>query len=362
MLPERLPQPLEVARAQRDGPAALRRRWSSRRSARAARLPSPRAARRSTRSACRPPAAARSPLRPRSPCPTGVAACHSDRHARKPRLNRQRTTHECDTRMQMILAHLDLDAFFAAVEELEEPHSPLEAAGRGRRPARPRRCRDRELRRAAVRNPLGDELRRGAPPLSARGLHAAAQEPLPRVLERGLGRRSARSCRSSSGRGSTRATSTSASWREDFLAARALAEAVQASVRGGTSLSASLGVATPARSSPRWRATGASPEGLTVVPPGREAGVPGTVPIRRLPGIGPRAEERLHAAGIETIGALAALTGRRRYGASCRARSARCSTTARAGSTRARARDVQRDGLDQPRGDLRRGRHRPRSS
>ena len=49
------------------------------------------------------------------------------------------------------------------------------------------------------------------------------------------------------------------------------------------------------------------PGGLTVVPPGREAAFLAVFPIRRLPGIGPRAEERLHKAGIETIGALAAL-------------------------------------------------------
>ena len=42
------------------------------------------------------------------------------------------------------------------------------------------------------------------------------------------------------------------------------------------------------------------------MPPGREAAFLAPFPIRRLPGIGPRAEERLHAAGIETIGALAA--------------------------------------------------------
>src|SRR3954469_24151441 len=46
-------------------------------------------------------------------------------------------THECDTRMQMILAHLDLDAFYAAVEELENPSlrsKPLVVGGdpRGR--------------------------------------------------------------------------------------------------------------------------------------------------------------------------------------------------------------------------------------
>src|SRR5262249_31173422 len=49
------------------------------------------------------------------------------------------------------------------------------------------------------------------------------------------------------------------------------------------------------------------PGGLTVVRPGREAAFLAPLPLRLLPGIGPRADERLRAAGIETIGELAAL-------------------------------------------------------
>jgi DNA polymerase-4 len=50
------------------------------------------------------------------------------------------------------------------------------------------------------------------------------------------------------------------------------------------------------------------PGGLTVVPPGREASFLAPFDVRRLPGVGPRSEARLRAAGLETIGALAALT------------------------------------------------------
>jgi DNA polymerase-4 len=46
---------------------------------------------------------------------------------------------------------------------------------------------------------------------------------------------------------------------------------------------------------------------LTVVPAGREAAFLSPFHVRRLPGVGPRAEERLRRAGIDTIGALAAL-------------------------------------------------------
>lgn len=52
----------------------------------------------------------------------------------------------------------------------------------------------------------------------------------------------------------------------------------------------------------------AKPDGVRVVPPAREPSLLGGLPVRRLWGIGPVAEEKLHRLGIETIGALAALS------------------------------------------------------
>jgi DNA polymerase IV len=49
------------------------------------------------------------------------------------------------------------------------------------------------------------------------------------------------------------------------------------------------------------------PGGVTVVPRGREAGFLAPLPVRVLPGVGPRAEAKLLAARVESIGALAAL-------------------------------------------------------
>jgi DNA polymerase-4 len=49
------------------------------------------------------------------------------------------------------------------------------------------------------------------------------------------------------------------------------------------------------------------PAGITVVPPGTEARFLAPLPVRLLPGVGPRAEARLRSAGVETIGAIAAL-------------------------------------------------------
>ena len=62
-----------------------------------------------------------------------------------------------------------------------------EAARRRRRPARARRRLDRELRRAALWDPLRDELRRGAPALPERRLRPPSPHALPRVLAGRLG-------------------------------------------------------------------------------------------------------------------------------------------------------------------------------
>ena len=93
---------------------------------------------------------------------------------------------------------------------------------------------------------------------------------------------------------------------ESFSGARRIAEAVQVAVRGATSLTCSLGVST-AKVVCKVASDRRKPGGITVVPPGREARFLAPLPTRVLPGVGPRAEERLSAAGIATIGELAAL-------------------------------------------------------
>jgi hypothetical protein len=85
-----------------------------------------------------------------------------------------------------------------------------------------------------------------------------------------------------------------------------VAEAVQAAVRGATSLSCSLGVAST-KVVAKVASDRRKPGGLTVVRPGREAAFLAPFDVRLLPGVGPRAEERLRAAEVPTIGDLAAL-------------------------------------------------------
>jgi DNA polymerase-4 len=205
----------------------------------------------------------------------------------------------------MIVAHLDLDAFFAAVEELENPalrRVPLIVGG----------------------DPKG------------RGVVATAN-----YVARGFGIHSAMSCAEAHRRCphavfvrprhslyqdySREVWSTireivptveQAGIDEGYLDlgevapafddARALAEAVRAVVRARTRLSCSLGVAS-SKVVAKVASDRRKPGGLTVVRPGKEAEFLAPFPIRILPGIGPRAEERLVAVGIKTIGDIAAL-------------------------------------------------------
>jgi DNA polymerase IV len=93
----------------------------------------------------------------------------------------------------------------------------------------------------------------------------------------------------------------------DFLAARRLAEAIQTAVRGTTNLTCSLGVSS-CKVVAKIASDRRKPGGITVVPSGREAEFLAPLDVRKLPGVGPRAEQRLRPAGIETIGALATLS------------------------------------------------------
>ena len=206
----------------------------------------------------------------------------------------------------MILGHLDLDAFFAAVEELEDPElraKPLVVGGdpHGRGVVA---TANYEARKFGIHSAMScaEALRRCPHAVFVRPRHSlyseysqavwkAIREVVPTVERTGkdegyldLGEIAA-----------------------DFGKARALAEAVQTSVRGSTSLTCSIGVST-CKVVSKIASDLRKPGGLVVVPPGREASFLAPFDIRKLPGIGPRSEARFRAAGVDTIGALAALT------------------------------------------------------
>ena len=205
-----------------------------------------------------------------------------------------------------ILAHLDLDAFFAAVEELEDPalrSRPLVVGGdpRGRGVVA---TANYVARRFGIRSAMSaaEALRRCPDAVFLRPRHAlyrqysqavwsVIREVVPRVERTGL----------------DEGYLDLGTVARDFTRARAVASAVQTSVRGKTSLTCSLGMGT-SKVVCKIASDRRKPGGVTVVPPGSEARFLAPLAVRLLPGVGPRAEERLRRAGVETMGALAALT------------------------------------------------------
>jgi DNA polymerase IV len=82
---------------------------------------------------------------------------------------------------------------------------------------------------------------------------------------------------------------------------------IQLAVRERLRLSCSLGVAT-CKVVAKIGSDARKPGGITVVPPGGEAAFLAPLPVRALPGVGPKAQARLTESGIATIGALAELS------------------------------------------------------
>ncbi|HEV2591127.1 MAG TPA: DNA polymerase IV [Gaiellaceae bacterium] len=205
----------------------------------------------------------------------------------------------------MLVAHLDLDAFFATVEELEDPSLkkvPLivggDPHGRGVVATANYVARGFGIHSAMS---ASEALRRCPHAVFVRPRHSlykdysrevwsTIREIVPTVEQAGIDE------------GYLDLGEVAPSFED----ARALAEAVQAVVRARTRLSCSLGVAS-SKVVAKIASDRRKPAGITAVRPGTEARFLAPFPIRLLPGVGPRAEERLMRGGVETIGALAML-------------------------------------------------------
>src|SRR3954465_3023434 len=210
------------------------------------------------------------------------------------------------TFVRVIVAHLDLDAFYAGVEELENPElrtQPLVVGGdpRGRGVVA---TANYVARRFGIHSAMScaEALRRCPQAVFVRPRHSLYREysrsvwdtvrgVVPTVEQTGLDE------------GYLDVEEVAG----DFLAARVVAEAGQTAVRAGTSLTCSLGVA-PCKVVAKVASDARKPGGLVVIPAGREAAFLAPLAVRRLPGVGPQAEGRVRGASSETIGDLAALT------------------------------------------------------
>jgi DNA polymerase-4 len=205
----------------------------------------------------------------------------------------------------VIVAHLDLDAFYAAVEELESPElraRPLVVGGdpRGRGVVA---TANYVARRFGIHSAMScaEALRRCPEAVFVRPRHTLYREYSRNVWQtvRGV-------VPTVEQTGMDEGYLAIGEVAADFLAARVVAEAVRTAVRAATSLTCSLGVA-PCKVVAKVASDARKPGGLVVVPAGKEAAFLAPLAVRRLPGVGPKAEERLRAAEIETIGDLAAL-------------------------------------------------------
>lgn len=211
--------------------------------------------------------------------------------------------------MSPVVAHLDLDAFFAAVEVIERPELagvPLVVGGDpfGRGVVS---TASYEARSYGIRSAMSAaEARRRCPEavfvrpdMTAYRRHSDAVWALVEarcaaVQQVGL----------DEGYLDLQGLVGSARSAERFLLE------LQAGIRAGTGLSASFGCGTSkvvAKVASDFR----KPAGVTVVAAGREAAFLAPLPLRALPGIGPKADARLRSRGLATIGDLAALPDER---------------------------------------------------
>ena len=204
-----------------------------------------------------------------------------------------------------ILAHLDLDAFFAAVEELENPElrdRPLVVGGdpHGRGVVS---TANYAARKFGIHSAMSaaEALRRCPSAVFVRPRHALYRQ-YSRVVWDTVGEIVPRIERTGIDEGYLDLGTVA----PDFTRARAVVSAIQTAVRATTSLTCSLGVGT-SKVVCKIGSDRRKPGGVTVVPPGTEAAFLAPLAVRLLPGVGPRAEARLRTAGVETIGALAVL-------------------------------------------------------
>ncbi len=206
------------------------------------------------------------------------------------------------------ILHLDLDAFFCAVEELRDPSlrgRPFAVGGKPEERGVVASC-SYAARRFGVRSamPMSRALKACPGLLVIPGRHRNYHEASERVMARV--------------RGLTPLVEQ-ISIDEAFLDVsdlpqppEALARQVQADIRQAINLPCSLGAATNKLVAKIATDVGKAssqtdtyPNAITVVPPGAEAAFLAPLPAQALWGVGPKTAERLAALGLRTIGDIA---------------------------------------------------------
>jgi DNA polymerase-4 len=217
-----------------------------------------------------------------------------------------------NSHMARKIIHLDLDAFFCAVEEQRDPSlqgKPFAVGGRPEQRGVVSSC-SYAARQCGVRSamPMGRALRQCPGLIIVSGHYARYSEASRQVMD--ILRQYT-------------PLVEQVSIDEAFLdlsdlpeAVELLAHQIQAAIHEKVGLPCSLGaasnklvakIATDAGKAACLRAGGAPhpPNAITVVPPGEEAAFLRPLPVQALWGVGPKTAERLQELGIHTIGELA---------------------------------------------------------
>lgn len=201
-----------------------------------------------------------------------------------------------------MILHFDLDAFYAAVAQRDDPSlrgKPVAVAGSGRRSV--------VLTASYEARPFGV---RSALPLY-KALDACPQlivvpPDFAKYREASEAVFAIFAERAEAVEGLSLDEAFVALATADLDRAVAWAQHVRARVRSEVGLAVSAGVAT-GKMVAKIACDSGKPDGLAVVPPGTEAAFLAPLPVSRLWGIGPKTQERLEGAGIRTIGDVALL-------------------------------------------------------
>jgi len=207
-------------------------------------------------------------------------------------------------RTRPVILHLDLDAFFCAVEQLHKPSlrgKPVIVGGIGRRGVVATASYEARVFGVGSAMPVA-QARRLCPNAAYLWPRFAAYRAASEVVM-GLLREQTPLVEQ---------VSVDEAYLDltpvhpdiDVAGVTELAERLRAAVHELSGLTASMGVGT-SKLIAKIGSELHKPDGLTVIAPGDEANTLAPMPIRRLPGVGPATQTRLRRRGISTIGDLA---------------------------------------------------------
>lgn len=203
--------------------------------------------------------------------------------------------------------HLDMDAFYASVEQLHKPSlrgRPVVVGGVG--PRGVVATASYEARRYGVRSAMATaEARRRCPQAVYLSPRFDAYAAISAVVM-GMLRELSPAVEPISLDEAFVDLAAGLSAGLDAQSVTALGARLKADIRERTGLTASIGAGT-SKLIAKIASDSRKPDGLVVVPPGQERALLDPLPVRALWGVGPASAERLRRAGVTTVGELAEL-------------------------------------------------------